>query len=35
VLPADRLSTQALLKAKFNSTAIARKFGFSRSTISR
>ena len=35
VLPADRPSTQALLKAKFNSTAIARKFGISRSTISR
>ena len=35
VTPADRMSIQALLQAKLNSTAIARKLGISRSTISR
>ena len=35
VTPADRMSIQALLQAKLNSTEIARKLGISRSTISR
>jgi IS30 family transposase len=35
VAPADRMSIQALLQAKLNSTEIARKLGISRSTISR
>jgi IS30 family transposase len=35
VTPADRMSIQALLQAKLNSTKIARKLGISRSTISR
>ena len=30
VTPADRMSIQALLQAKFNNTAIARKLGISR-----
>lgn len=33
--PADRMSIQALLQAKLNGPAIARKLGFSRSAINR
>ncbi|MDH4393958.1 MAG: helix-turn-helix domain-containing protein [Aquabacterium sp.] len=33
--PADRMSIQALLQAKLNSTETARKLGISHSTISR
>ena len=33
--PADRMSIQALLQAKLNGPAIARRLGFSRSAINR